>query len=373
MATAAEISAAVSSIYEAAVEFERWPRALLQMSDLLAGTMAALVKGDRATGAVSTLAVRSYAGAREEYATHYHAHNIAWQRMAHVPPGAGVVDRELFPREAVRRNACYGEFLKRLDVHSLLTAIMVKDRSFSAVATFGRSERAGEWESSHREIMHLLAPHLRLAADIGQRLAGIGRSCESAALNALPDGVIILADEGRLLLANRVAEALLTAGDGMSLRHAKLCASFPADTAALQAAIAAATTGAAFGRSGQTLALQRPSLRRPLAVVVAPLPAEAAWFLAHAPAVILFAGDPEHSRCVALPDRLRAVFGLTRTEALVAAEIFRGEGLPAAADALGIGVTTARTHLQRIFGKTGTRKQAELVRIIARTCPNVRS
>jgi hypothetical protein len=137
MATAAEISAAVSSIYEAAVEFERWPRALLQISDLLGGTMAALVKGDRATGAVSTLAVRSYAGAREEYATHYHAHNIAWQHMAHVPPGASVVDRELFPREAVRRNACYGEFLKRLDVHSLLTAIMVKDRSFSAVATFG--------------------------------------------------------------------------------------------------------------------------------------------------------------------------------------------------------------------------------------------
>jgi hypothetical protein len=39
--------------------------------------------------------------------------------------------------------------------------------------------------------MRLLAPHLRLAADIGQRLAGIGRSCESAALNALPEGVII--------------------------------------------------------------------------------------------------------------------------------------------------------------------------------------
>jgi hypothetical protein len=126
MATAAEISAAVSSIYEAAVEFERWPRTLLQISDLLGGTMAALVRGDRATGAVSTLAVRSYAGAREEYATHYHAHNIAWQKMAHVPPGRSVVDRELFPREAVRQNACYGEFLKRLDVHSLLTAIMEK-------------------------------------------------------------------------------------------------------------------------------------------------------------------------------------------------------------------------------------------------------
>src|SRR5262249_10162805 len=156
---------------------------------------------------------------------------------------------------------------------------------------------------SHCEIMRLLAPHLRLAADIDQRLAGIGRSCESAALNALPEGVIILDGESRVIFANRVAEALLTAGDGMSLRPSKLCASFPADTAALQAAIATGTTGRAFGRSGQTLALQRTSLRRPLAVVVAPLAAEAAWFLAHSPAAILFVSDPEQSPCVALPDQ----------------------------------------------------------------------
>src|SRR5262249_12175110 len=121
------------------------------------------------------------------------------------------------------------------------------------------------------------------------------------------------------------------------------------------------------------LALQRPSLRRPLAVVVAPLEARVAWFLAYSPAVIVFVSDPEQSRCVPLPDQLRAVFGLTRTEALVAVGIFQGERVKAAADALGIGRTTARTHLQRVFGKTGTRKQAELVRIIARMCPNLRS
>src|SRR5262249_57730922 len=117
--------------------------------------------------------------------------NIAWQGMAHVPPGASVVDRELFPREAVRRNACYGEFLKRLDVHSLLTAIMVKERSFSAVATFGRSERAGEWDSDHCEIMRLLSPHLRLAADIGQRLRRPGARLGSAGLYTLPGGVVL--------------------------------------------------------------------------------------------------------------------------------------------------------------------------------------
>jgi len=373
MATAAEISAAVSLVYRAAIEFERWPPALVRMSDLLGGTMAALVKGDRTDGVVSTLAVRSYPGAREEYARDYHAHNIAWQRMAHLPPGASVVDRELFPREVARRNVCYGEFLKRLDVHSLLTAILVKDGSFSAVATFGRSGRAGEWESSHCEIMRLMAPHLQLAAEVGQRLAGISRTSAGPALDAVADAMIILDSDGRLVFSNAAAEALLHSADGISVRHSKLCASFAADTVALQAAIVGATTARTLGRAGRTLTLRRPSLKRPLTVVVAPLEVEAAWFLAHSPAAIVFVNDPEQSAIMPLPDQLRAAFGLTRTEALVAARIFRGEGLRPAADALGIGATTARTHLQRIFDKTGTRKQAELVRIIARTCPNLRA
>jgi DNA-binding CsgD family transcriptional regulator len=117
--------------------------------------------------------------------------------------------------------------------------------------------------------------------------------------------------------------------------------------------------------------LQRPSLKRPLTVVAAPLAVEAAWFLAHPPAAILFVNDPEQSCAVPLPNQLRAAFGLTPTEALVAARIFEGEGLRPAAEALGMGVTTARTHLQRIFDKTGTRKQAELVRMLARALPNL--
>jgi DNA-binding CsgD family transcriptional regulator/PAS domain-containing protein len=371
MATAAEVSAAVSLVYQAAIEFERWPAALLRMSDLFGGSMAALVKGDRATGCVSTLAVRSYPGAREDYAAHYHAHNIAWQQMAHVQPGASVVDWELFPREAARRNACYGEFLQRLDVHSLFTAILVKEGPFSAVATFGRSARAGDWDTSHRATMQLIAPHLRLAAEIGQRLAGIGRIAAGPAFDALAEGVIILDGAARVVFANASAEALLSAGDGMTVRHARLCACVAADTGVLQAAIAAATSARGSDRSGRTFTLQRPSLKRPLTVVAAPLAVEAAWFLAHPPAAILFVNDPEQSCAVPLPDQLRAAFGLTPTEAMVAARIFEGDGLRPAAETLGMGVTTARTHLQRIFDKTGTRKQAELVRMLARALPNL--
>jgi DNA-binding CsgD family transcriptional regulator len=45
-------------------------------------------------------------------------------------------------------------------------------------------------------------------------------------------------------------------------------------------------------------------------------------------------------------------------------EMVWGEGLQASADVLGISLTTARTHLPHVFKKTGSRRQAELERLI---------
>jgi DNA-binding CsgD family transcriptional regulator len=64
------------------------------------------------------------------------------------------------------------------------------------------------------------------------------------------------------------------------------------------------------------------------------------------------------------PQRLRRQFDLTAAEAMLAVEIVKGQGLKACARQRGISETTARTHLHRIFDKTGTRRQAELVHMI---------
>jgi DNA-binding CsgD family transcriptional regulator len=63
---------------------------------------------------------------------------------------------------------------------------------------------------------------------------------------------------------------------------------------------------------------------------------------------------------------LRREFGLTAAEADVALEITKGDGRDATAARLGIGVATVRTHLVRIFEKTGVGRQAELVRLVLR-------
>jgi DNA-binding CsgD family transcriptional regulator len=63
---------------------------------------------------------------------------------------------------------------------------------------------------------------------------------------------------------------------------------------------------------------------------------------------------------------LRALFKLTRTEARVASAITSGARLASVAESLEILLSTARTHLHRIFEKTETRRQAELVKTVER-------
>ena len=82
------------------------------------------------------------------------------------------------------------------------------------------------------------------------------------------------------------------------------------------------------------------------------------------PAVLLFIRDPEAPLAVA---RLRELFGLTRTEAAVAAALARGQSLEDIAVQRGIGLGTVRTHLKRILAKTGTHRQAQAVALLARS------
>jgi DNA-binding CsgD family transcriptional regulator len=62
---------------------------------------------------------------------------------------------------------------------------------------------------------------------------------------------------------------------------------------------------------------------------------------------------------------LSGLFDLTPGEARVARELASGASLEAVAIKLGLKLETVRTYLKRIFQKTGTRRQAELTRMLS--------
>ena len=60
----------------------------------------------------------------------------------------------------------------------------------------------------------------------------------------------------------------------------------------------------------------------------------------------------------------RQLFDLTDAEAKFSSALASGSSLTEAAEAQGVRISTARTHLARIFQKTHTRQQSQLVYLL---------
>jgi DNA-binding CsgD family transcriptional regulator len=100
-----------------------------------------------------------------------------------------------------------------------------------------------------------------------------------------------------------------------------------------------------------------------LLLSVTPLRAPVAWNAARRPAALVLL-SPADQDVSPRSEHLRALYNLTPAETAVASRIMRGDGVQAEARALQIAPNTLRTHLSRIFDKTGTRRQAELARLL---------
>jgi len=164
---------------------------------------------------------------------------------------------------------------------------------------------------------------------------------------------------------------LLRAGDGLVTNSGgglQFTAAFSAEAAALsrtlaQALAVAAGTGDTLG---EPLRLTRPSGEPPLLVLPVPLPPPAfeLWNLLEPARVLVLIIDPA-AQWRGKASTIQAVFGLTLAESRVATLVASGLTGPQAAQALGISITTVKTHLKRCFDKIGVHSQVALARLLA--------
>jgi DNA-binding CsgD family transcriptional regulator len=64
-----------------------------------------------------------------------------------------------------------------------------------------------------------------------------------------------------------------------------------------------------------------------------------------------------------------ALYGLSAAEERVLEQIVTGQMPQEAAGELGVSLATVKTHLQKLFAKTGARRQVELVQLFERLKP----
>ena len=106
--------------------------------------------------------------------------------------------------------------------------------------------------------------------------------------------------------------------------------------------------------------------------MVAPLAAEAGDTFGTSPAkaaATIFITDPTAQATLPPAAQIAARFGLTATEAEVARLAAMGRGMPFVAEAMGVSINTARTHLKAVYEKSGVNHQAGLARLMALSFP----
>ena len=237
-----------------------------------------------------------------------------------------------------------------------------------------RNERQGLFTDRDIEIGALLLPHIRRAVTISDALEvrTIERARMAEALDALRCGVVLSDGQGIILHANRSAEHMLRNGGPIERAGGRLKARSDTAAAELRAAIRlAAEDEAGIGKTGLAIQLAEADTTPVFAHVLPLTGGDLRTRLQPAAVAAVFIGQPPDERDGA--DVAAAAYGLTPAEARMLVRLLGGRTLAGAARDLGIAATTAKSHLESIFAKTGVSRQADLMRLGTGLVPPTRS
>ena len=231
-----------------------------------------------------------------------------------------------------------------------------------------RHERDGIVDDETRHRMRLIIPHIRRAVLVGRMfdLKAAEAATFADALDGLSAGLCLVDAGGRIVHANAAGHVILGAGDILRAVGGRLVAcEAQVDQTFREIFAAAGEADAALGTMGIAVPMIGKAGDRYVGHVL-PLTSGARrragrTYAAVAALLVRKAGLVVPSAF----EVISKVFTLTPTELRVLLAIVEVGGTPEVAEALGVAVTTVKTHLGRLFEKTGTARQADLVKLVA--------
>lgn len=227
-----------------------------------------------------------------------------------------------------------------------------------ACFTFERSLSAEYPDQATVDALDALRPHLARAALIAARLGLEQARAVVEALGAVGLPAAVLDSSGKVITTNTLLEATeefaAAAFGGVTLLD-------PRADALLRAAIRESGTE----RTPSVRSIPVAAREGGMATVVHVLPLRRNAQDLFAGADLLLAVTALNPKAmVPSPTILSALFDLTPSEARLAAGLAEGGVLKEVGASMNVTYATARTYLDRIFLKTGVRKQSELVALL---------
>lgn len=359
----------IDEIYQAAFDAAHFRTMFERICNLVNASQGCIIMLGR--GSVLAYNFNVNPEAVEAYNTAYFGRDPwYWETVRRQLQLVVVTGQELKPTREFRRTDYFADVIVPADVHDCMSITLEEGGEDNAGLIVHRSKRQPIFGAQEKALLEALVPHLRRMVRLRRQFEHqqVIHAFNTQALDFLSFGVVLLDREGIIRFANCAAESIFSSGDGLGLRQGRMVAWHHPSGTLLGQSIARAL-GTATGCGGSEVCIQRRSGKHAFALQVLPvttacdelcllLPGEARG------AVVVITDPERQSRPPT--ELLRQMFGLTATEAMLAAEVGAGASIREYANGHGISEGTARWHLKNVQQKTRTHRVSELVGIVER-------
>jgi DNA-binding CsgD family transcriptional regulator len=304
-----------------------------------------------------------YCGADPHYIQLYAETHCKFDPLTTLPRFGEVVSiPDLVPYDEYRRGRFYQEWLSPQGCVDAANVVLEQSTPHCPVLMTVLSRRMVDAAMLRR--ISMIVPHAHRALTINKSIEC--KQSETAAFAEVLDGfgagIFLLDACCRILHANAAGQALLGADDFLRSVTGQFVARNAQANAALRE-IFAAGADAAIAK-GQALPLIAHDGTRYVAHVMPLMSARHDAALSQKAVAALLVRRVEVDTQSA-GEIIARTFQLTPAELRVMLAIADGGGVAEASATLGVAETTVKTHLHRVFAKTGTSRQADLVKLAA--------
>jgi DNA-binding CsgD family transcriptional regulator len=329
---------------------------------LLEGSRVALMDIEVGSDRLLAIAHQGHDPANAKlYAEHYFAVDPTRATCLTAPALKATTVYEEFPKSVRAKNE-YFDFAARIcDIGDVVGVATAEVHGRRSTLSLQRAVDAPGYSATEKQLIELIAPHIGLAKRVQLKLgeAWSAKSELEAALGHLAMAAFVVDGQGRIRHLNAAASALLANHPHVAVRHGKLSFADSKLNPAFQAALLAAACE--LGRSAALPLRLGPD--ETAEILVAPLQPEhalaSAWEAPLAFVVVARAARDQQS----IARRMQQLYQLTPKESEIAALLAIGQTLEEIATGNRVSEATVRTQLRAIFAKTGTSRQAGLVRL----------
>jgi DNA-binding CsgD family transcriptional regulator/PAS domain-containing protein len=372
MREAEELSQVVGDIYDASLDPGLWPTAIESVCRYVGAASAGLHSQD----AISRTTDALFWWGRDASAPDYfQAYVEKYGKINPIFPGVIFFDLEqpvavpdVISCEEFVQTRFFREWLAPQSLMDGLFSNLEKGVTSCAVFTAMRHAQQGPVDDRMRRRFELITPHVRRSMLIGKviDLHRVEAAALADALDQLASAMFIVDSTGRIIHANVAGHRLIGEADVLRAANGRLSALEAKGSRNLLEVFAAAQAGdAAVGKGGIAVPLTARSGERYVAHVL-PLTSGArrragVSYAATAAVFVRKAGLDLPSP----PEAVASEFKLTPAEVRVLFAIVQIGGVPEVAPVLGVSEQTVKSHLHRLYEKTATRRQADLVKLVA--------